>query len=53
MVFDFGRIRDHATFQDPHRLSEGVVHLLINGRWTLRDGQYTGVRAGRVLRKNA
>ncbi|CUU35474.1 MAG: D-aminoacylase [Fimbriimonadales bacterium] len=53
VVFDFGRIRDHATFQDPHRLSEGVVHLLINGRWTLRDGQYTGVRAGRVLRKNA
>lgn len=53
VVFDFARIRDHATFADPHRLSEGVVHLLINGRWTLRDGQFTGMRAGRVLRKTA
>ncbi|MER3401741.1 MAG: amidohydrolase [Armatimonadota bacterium] len=51
VVFDFGRIQDHATFQDPHRLSEGVIHLLINGRWTLRKAQFTGTRAGRVLRK--
>ncbi len=51
VVFDFARIRDLATFQTPHRLSEGIVHLLINGRWTIRDGQFTGARAGRVLRK--
>ncbi len=52
VVFDFARIGDLATFENPHRLSEGVVHLLINGRWTLRNGQFTGARAGRVLRKS-
>ncbi|MDM7461359.1 MAG: D-aminoacylase [bacterium] len=51
VVFDFGAIQDWADFAEPHRLSQGVVHLLVNGRWTIRDGAYTGARAGRVLRR--
>jgi N-acyl-D-amino-acid deacylase len=52
VIFDFGRIGDRATFENPHQLAEGVVHLMINGRWALKDGTLTGNRAGRVLRKN-
>jgi N-acyl-D-amino-acid deacylase len=51
VVFDYARITDRATFREPHQLAEGVVHLILNGRWTLRDGHYTGARAGKVLRK--
>ncbi len=52
VVFDYARITDRATFREPHQLAEGVVHLLLNGRWVLRDGQYTGARAGKVLRRS-
>jgi len=51
VVFDFGTIQDLSDFTDPHRFSQGVVHLLVNGRWTIRDGAYTGARAGKVLRR--
>lgn len=51
VVFDYATIQDLADFSNPHRLSQGVVHLFVNGRWTIRDGHYTGVRAGRVLRR--
>jgi N-acyl-D-aspartate/D-glutamate deacylase/outer membrane protein assembly factor BamB len=51
-VFDLARVRDLATYEDPHQYAEGVVHLLVNGQVAIRDGQPTGVRAGRALRRN-
>jgi N-acyl-D-amino-acid deacylase len=50
IVFDLDRVRDRATFTSPHQLSEGMVHVLVNGSVALRDGEFTEVRAGRVLR---
>ncbi len=52
VVFDLERFRDRATFTQPHQLSEGVVHLLLNGRIAVRDGEFTGELAGRVLRRD-
>jgi N-acyl-D-aspartate/D-glutamate deacylase len=49
VVFDLERIRDRATYQDPHQLSEGMVHVLVNGKLAVRDGQFTGENAGVVL----
>ena len=51
VVFDLDRLRDLATFTEPHQLAEGMVHVLVNGRAAIRDGAFTDVRAGRVLRK--
>jgi dihydroorotase/N-acyl-D-amino-acid deacylase len=48
-VFDPQRIRDVATFEDPNRYSEGVVHVVVNGRVVLDDGKMTSERPGRVL----
>lgn len=53
VVFDPARINDPATFQAPHQYAEGMVHVLVNGRWAVRDGAVTGTRAGTVLRRNA
>jgi len=50
IVFDLDRVRDRATFTSPHHLSEGMVHVMVNGSVALRDGEFTEVRAGRVLR---
>ncbi len=45
-VFDPGRIRDRATYEDPHHYSEGVIHLLVNGRFAIRDSKALGALAG-------
>jgi N-acyl-D-aspartate/D-glutamate deacylase len=51
VVFDLATIRDNATFTDPHQLSQGMVHVFVNGEAAVRDGEFTGVLAGKVLRK--
>lgn len=51
VVFDIDRIRDVATFIDPHHHSEGMVHIFVNGTPTLLDGDYTGDLAGQVLHR--
>ena len=50
VVFDFDKIEDLATYQDPHRFSFGLVHILVNGQLVLRDGSLTGSKPGRVLK---
>ena len=51
VVFDLARVRDQATYEDPHRIAEGMVHVLVNGRFAIRDGQFTDAKAGQVLRR--
>lgn len=50
-VFDPDKITDRATYQNPFRYSEGVCHVLVNGAIAMEDGEPTGVRNGRFLRK--
>jgi N-acyl-D-amino-acid deacylase len=49
-VFDPEKIRDHATFAEPHRYATGMVHVFVNGVAVLRDGEHTGATPGRVVR---
>ncbi len=49
-VFDAERVRDRATFEQPHQYAEGVVHVLVNGVPVLRDGAPTGATPGRFVR---
>jgi N-acyl-D-aspartate/D-glutamate deacylase len=50
VVFDPKAVQDRSTYEDPHHFSEGVRHVLVNGKAVLRDGEMTGVLPGRVLR---
>ncbi len=50
-VFDPARFAERGTTFEPNQLAEGMVHVLVNGVHTLRDGRLTGERAGRVLRR--
>jgi N-acyl-D-amino-acid deacylase len=50
-VFDPARIRDAATYEQPHQYSEGTDHVIVNGRFVIRDGQPTGILAGRPIRR--
>ncbi len=49
VVLDPTKIRDCADFDHPHRLAEGIAHVIVNGCLTLESGVLTGKRGGRVL----
>jgi N-acyl-D-amino-acid deacylase len=50
VVFDPDRIQDHATYDDPHRYATGVLHVAVNGKLVVRDGEHTGTLPGRFVR---
>jgi dihydroorotase/N-acyl-D-amino-acid deacylase len=49
-IFDENAIIDKATFAEPHQLSVGVKHVIVNGTQVLDDGRHTGAKPGRVVR---
>lgn len=50
VVFDYGNLTDRADFANPHALSEGIKHVVVNGQLVLKDGKLTEALPGRVLR---
>ena len=48
-VIDPATVRDTATFTDPHQLSEGMVHVLVNGQLVIDGARFTGALPGQVL----
>ena len=50
VVFDPASVGDRATFQQPHQLAVGVVHVFVNGEQVLSYGEHTGRLPGRALR---
>jgi N-acyl-D-aspartate/D-glutamate deacylase len=51
VVFDAGTIADRATWSEPRAHATGVVGVLVNGRWAVKDGRYVGGLNGEVLRR--
>jgi N-acyl-D-amino-acid deacylase len=49
VVFDPAKVQDHATYDQPHQYSTGMVDVLVNGVEVLKDGEHTGAKPGRVL----
>ncbi|MBI3631160.1 MAG: amidohydrolase family protein [Candidatus Sungbacteria bacterium] len=51
VIFDPKLLRDRATYQDPFRYAAGIEWVVVNGQIAVSQGQYTGSRAGKILRK--
>lgn len=51
VIFDPARVVDKATYASPHQLSEGFDWVIVNGQIAIKDGTFTGARAGKVLKK--
>jgi N-acyl-D-amino-acid deacylase len=49
VVFDPAKVRDVATFQAPHRYSEGFHHVFVNGVAVIDSGRHTGALPGRAV----
>ena len=48
-IFDPQKLKDNATFQKPHQLSEGMEYVLVNGNIALDGDNLSSEQSGRVL----
>lgn len=53
VVFNPDTVGDRATFDDPHQYPEGIVHVVVSGVHTIREGEQTGLLGGRAVRGRA
>ncbi|MBX3015117.1 MAG: amidohydrolase family protein [Caldilineaceae bacterium] len=51
-IFDAATFGERGTTLEPNQPATGIVHALVNGVLALHNGQLTGDRSGRVLRRN-
>jgi N-acyl-D-amino-acid deacylase len=49
VVFDPQKVRERATYTDPHQLAEGMSYVLVNGVVVMDEGKFTDALPGRVL----
>lgn len=49
LIFDPSRVRDAATYQQPHQLAEGMQYVLVNGVVAEDAGAWTGKLGGKVI----
>jgi N-acyl-D-amino-acid deacylase len=50
VVFDPEQVRDRATFDQPHQLSEGIRDVFVNGVAVVRNASHTGAKPGKIVR---
>ena len=50
VIFHPGKIKDNASFEKPHQYAEGMMHVFVNGKMVLKDGQHTGAMPGRFIK---
>ena len=50
VIFDPGKIADHATFEKPHQYATGMIHVFVNGVQVLKGGEHTGKKPGRFVK---
>jgi N-acyl-D-amino-acid deacylase len=50
VVFDEKKVKDLATYNNPHQYSTGFKYVLVNGVVTIEDGVHNGKRNGKVLK---
>jgi len=52
IIFDEKTVADRATYEQPELFSVGMKYVIVNGKLAVDNGNYTGVLAGRALRKS-
>jgi N-acyl-D-aspartate/D-glutamate deacylase len=53
IVFDPNTVVDRSTYEQPELLATGMRFVIVNGKVAVDNGAYTGILAGRALRKSA
>ncbi len=51
VIFDLEKIVDRSEFTNPHKYSDGINYVIVNGKLTLVKGQHMGTMAGKILQR--
>ena len=51
-IFNKEEIKDKATFDNPHQYPEGVYYVIVNGQLAVNNGEITGRKSGKILKKD-
>jgi N-acyl-D-amino-acid deacylase len=51
VLFDPAKVRDRATYTNPHQYAEGIPYVLVNGELVVDGGKITGKLPGKVLKR--
>ncbi|TSD02511.1 MAG: N-acyl-D-aspartate/D-glutamate deacylase [Parcubacteria group bacterium Athens0714_24] len=51
VVINPEKINDSASYENPFKYAEGIDAVLVNGKISIKDGNFTGQLNGRVLKK--
>jgi N-acyl-D-amino-acid deacylase len=49
VIFDPEKVRDLATYTNPHQFPDGIAYVLVNGKVVVDKGRHTGAKPGRAL----
>lgn len=49
VIFNPNTIIDTATYEKPHQYPKGIEHVLVNGAHSIKNGEFTGDKKGKVL----
>lgn len=52
IIFDPAGIRENTGYANPHRLSDGIIHAIVNGNPAIESGKHTGQHKGKFLAGN-
>ncbi len=50
LILDLDNLKINSTYTDPHRKTEGIDTVIVNGEIVYRDLEFTGNYSGRVIR---
>jgi N-acyl-D-amino-acid deacylase len=50
-IFDPNLFGERGTTFEPNQIAEGMRDVMVNGEFAVKDGELTGERSGRVLRR--
>lgn len=51
VIFNFNEISENSTYKNPHQFPSGINYVIVNGQVTIDNGKYSGILAGKTLRK--
>jgi N-acyl-D-amino-acid deacylase len=49
VIFDYDKIQDRATYEQPLLSPVGIDYVLVNGQVVIEQGKHTGARPGKVI----
>ncbi len=52
VIFDFEKIKDNATFSNPHQYPSGIHYVIVNGKIVIEKGKHTGEFPGKIIKRN-